>query len=209
MRSILERALLWENRLDSGGPHLQTLKFSEFRPNLTPELASALDMRALKTLGILGTYHPCLTTTNEEFWSALTNKSLGAVNLTELTCSLLSPALIHFLRSFSGLEKLVISSHYYSMMSSDSVSSSHPVGRDRDAERAVLNSFFNMALQAHRASLRTFVLYLNDYRDDSSCITQEYLENIIQCTSLQVLQVPVRYPGDDLVCARTQLNTTV
>ena len=101
---LLQMALTGENKLDCGALRLRTLELVDWRKYcITPKLASVLNTLELKRLVLSSMDEDFLTTRTEMFWSTL---SPDAIKLTELKCHRLTPALIHFLCSFSGLERL-------------------------------------------------------------------------------------------------------
>ena len=158
-------------------------------------------MQALKHLRLSAVNHDFLTPADEQFWSELARRGPNALNLTELSCPRLTPALVRFLCSFSGLEKLEFYPRFYPMIPSNLIWSDGVVQRDKDAELKLLDAFFNEALSAHKASLTYLALWEDNNMGDLWYVTPEYLERVIRCTSLRALDIPIQYPGDDLVCA--------
>ena len=205
VRSLLALALQSDDKLRPCVPCLRTVELSGLCVDLTPELSKALDTRRLHTLILPAVNRePDFLITLEEFWLALTKRGPEAIGLTELRCSRPTPALIQFLSSFSGLETLVFAGNFYPVIPSASAPNSHGVRADRNAELELLGAIFNKVLCAHKHSLKSLVFYRGDTSDEFSCITPEYLEKIAQCTSLSMLHVPIRCPGDDLVCAQAR-----
>ena len=192
---LLQKSLTGKNRIDGGAPPLRTLELSDGRYGITPELALALNTREMRKLVLSGTDQDSVTTSTEMFWYFLRP---DAIRLTELRCHRLTPALVHFLCSFSGLEKLEFDGKFYPGIPSSSEQGDRPVQRDVDLETRLLDAFFKKVLLTHKATLK-YLAFCPDIAPEQAWVKLGYLRKTIQSTSLNVLHIPIWDPVKDVV----------
>ena len=200
VQNLLELAITGKNELPQGVLVLRKIDIAGAGYTMTPALASAVNGQTLRELFFSATDAGSLTLENEGFWLALTKRVPSPVTLTALRCPRLTPALIDFLRSFSGLERLEFDAKFYPAIPSHSRPNAISMQAVRDAEIQVLDMFFDEVLPVHRNSLRH--LALCGYIVDGEVweMLAEYLDRICECSALRELHIPIRYPGPDLVC---------
>ena len=199
--SLLELATTGKNQLPRGAPALRTITIKENDYTITPTLALALNTLALKELFFRALFPSYLTPVSEKFWLTLAKRIPAPLTLTALGCPRLTPGVIDFLCSFSGLESLDFDMKFYPSISSDSGPDIRLLKEPSEDGLKLIDTFFNEVLPAHGTSLK--VLELCGYLVSSLPpwhLTTEHLERIRECSSLQKLRVPIQYPGPDLVC---------
>ena len=206
--SLLELSTTGENHWISGPPSLMTITLESTRHCLTPGLASSLNFRALRTLYLKSSHASLPTTITERFWAALAKMGPAGVQLECLRCPRLSPRLVEFLSSFTGLRSLDFDLGFCPVSPSKTLSTSafmrhkeaayepHDLTED---ELTLVDAFFNHVLQKHRITLEHLVFGRSYGDDERWSMTPEYLQQISRCTMLRHLQFHVRSPVDDLV----------
>jgi len=204
--SLLELATMGVNSLDSGGPPLTTIDLVDSNHRLTPTLARLLRTWPLKTLSFSAFERTPPTEVTERFWSTLAGEghSRNPIRLKRLRCPCLTPGLIHFLTSFTGLERLEFERQFYPSLVSDNPSqlsrgqTLNSTPEAKLAELQLLKAFFNGGLKAHANSLTHLSFCGDDIHDEPWNVT-DYLEKICQCRALKTLHIHVHFPVDDLV----------
>lgn len=198
VQSLLELAITGKNRLPRGAPRLRKITIKGTGYTTTPELASALNTPALKELFLIAENPLFLSMANEGFWLALAKRSSDPVKLTTLRCPRLTPGLIDFLRSFSGLERLEFDTTFQAEVPSNP--RPFALQEARETRRELPDAFFDEALPSHKTSLKYLSFCGNVETGELWEVQPEYLERICQCSSLREVRIPIRYPGPDLVC---------
>ncbi|KAF6745737.1 hypothetical protein DFP72DRAFT_973794 [Ephemerocybe angulata] len=115
------------------------------------------------------------------FWEHLTSRR---VQLTSVTVHSISPALVAYLKSYSGLQSL------YIKKAGGSVDVEHPQWTELAAE------VYMQVLPKHRATLRVFWVEARCGWSDAEepfVLRPRYLDAVLQCSLLTKLSVPLYY----------------
>ena len=206
--SLFELSTTGENQLKSGPPPLTAITLKYTKLCLTPGLASCFNIQALRELYLEASENSIPTAMTEGFWAALANMGSNTVHIERLQCPRLTPCLIKFLYSLTGLRWLKFSRNFcpFSPLKNPDTDidtrrkpaafDPHDLSAD---ELRLVDAFFNRVIPKHNASLE-YLVFGEEYGDDERwSMTPDYLRQISRCMSLRTLQFHVRTPVDDLV----------
>ena len=164
--TLFELSTTGENQLNSGPPALTTLTLKDTKYCLTPGLASCFNIQSLRELHLEAREDSLLTTITEGFWATLANMDPNSVQLERLRCPRLSPRLIEFLSSFSGLRWLKFNTYfcpfspsktpglYFNTRQQTAALEVHDLSAD---ELDLLDAFFHKVIPKHSTSLEYLV----------------------------------------------------